>query len=114
MKKMLVVTLSALALFSAVPGRAVEVETSGAKLGSWTQDMDAAVKLAKEKQIKNVPLTIFDGEAGPPDYNISKDAGLNVMMWVKSNVKVNYAFAKPALDKATEKKVVGDTAKILE
>ena len=43
-----------------------------------TDDPDAAEgelkAFAKKHEIKNVPLTIFDGTAGPPNYRIAKDA----------------------------------------
>ena len=81
------------------------------------EDADAAApkleKLAKDQGIKNVPLTIFDGQNGPPEYNISEDADLTVMMWVDSSVKVNHALDQDKLDKDAVKAIVGDTSKIL-
>ena len=79
-------------------------------------DADEAklAKVAEQMKIQNVPLTIFDGVAGPPEYKISKDAAVNVMMWVKQDVKANQAFAQPKLDKETTAKIVADTKKILE
>jgi hypothetical protein len=62
--------------------------------------------LAKKEGIKNVPLTTFDGAAGPEDYKISKDAELTVLMWNKSEVKTNVALAKGKLDAAAAKKIV--------
>ena len=83
-----------------------------------TDDADAGAKklakLAEEQKIKNVPLTVFDGTAGPEEYKISKDAAVNVMMWNKSKVKVNHAFAAGKLTADDAKKVAGDTSKILE
>jgi hypothetical protein len=83
-----------------------------------TDDADAGAKklakLAEEKKITNVPLTVFDGTAGPEDYKISKDAAVNVMMWNKTKVKVNHAFAAGKLTDDDVKKVAGDTKKILE
>ena len=82
-----------------------------------TDDADAGAKklskLAEEQKIKNVPLTVFDGTAGPADYKISKDAAVNVMMWNKSKVKVNHAFAAGKLTSDDVKKVAEDTSKIL-
>lgn len=48
--------------------------------------------LAEKNKIENVPLTIFDGPMGPPDYQLSDKADVTVLMWVKSDVKVNHAF----------------------
>ena len=83
-----------------------------------TDDPDAAqpklVELAKKNKIKNVPLTIFDGQAGPPSYKLQKGAEVTVLMWTKHEVKANHGFAKGKLDKKAVKAVAGDTRKILE
>lgn len=82
-----------------------------------TDDADAGAKklakLAEEKGIKNVPLTIFDGQAGPEKYNIAKDAAVTVMMWNKSRVAVNEAYAAAKLPEGEVKKLAGETSKIL-
>jgi hypothetical protein len=82
-----------------------------------TEDADAGgkqlSKLAEEKKIKNVPLTIFDGLTGPADYKLSKDAAVTVLMWNKSRVAVNHGFEKGKLTKDDVKKVAGETDKIL-
>ena len=82
-----------------------------------TDDPDAAEKMlkdvAKKNNIKNVPLTVFDGPKGPPDYELSDKADVTVMMWVKSDVKVNHAFADGKLDDKAVKAIVKDTEKIL-
>ncbi len=82
-----------------------------------TDDPDAdeakLTKLAEEKKIKNVPLTMFDGITGPPAYKISEDAAVNVMMWVESDVKSNVAFTKAALSKKERQNILKETAKIL-
>ncbi|MGQ0633322.1 MAG: hypothetical protein ACT4QC_01825 [Planctomycetaceae bacterium] len=70
--------------------------------------------LAKESKLENTPLTIIEGDAGPDDYKLSKDAAVTVMMWVDSTVKVNQAFAKGKLDKKAIDALVADTKKILE
>jgi len=70
--------------------------------------------LAKKHNIKNVPLTIFDGESGPPDYKISEKADFTVMQWSKHEVKSNVAVGKgDKLDAKVIKKVVTETEKIL-
>ncbi|HJN08107.1 MAG TPA: hypothetical protein QF564_05400 [Pirellulaceae bacterium] len=82
-----------------------------------TDDPDAAeeqlVAFAKKHDIKQVPLTIFDGIAGPSNYNIAKDAEVTVNMWVKLKSKANHAFAKGELNKKQIAKVVADSSKIL-
>lgn len=83
-----------------------------------TDDADAAEgklkEVAEKNNIKNVPLTVYDGSAGPSSYKIAKDADVTVMMWNESDVKVNHAFTKGQLDKSKVKAVAGDSAKILE
>jgi len=71
-------------------------------------------ELAKKNEIKNVPLTIFEGNEGPDGYEISDKADVTVLMWVNSDVKVNHAFAKGKLDKDAIKNVAVETKKILE
>ena len=72
------------------------------------------VEFAAKHKIKNVPLSIFDGVAGPPKYKIAKGAEVTVMMWRRTSVKVNYAFAKGKLNKKAVTAIVKDTAKILD
>lgn len=83
-----------------------------------TDDPDAAEEklaaLAKKENIKNIPLTIYDGVAGPPNYKIAKDADVTVHLWVKTKVKANHSFAKNELDAKAVKEVVADTKKIIE
>lgn len=82
-----------------------------------SEDPDAAApkleEFAKKKGIENVPLTIYDGEAGPSSYKIAKDAAVTVLMWKGREVKVNHAFKKGELDAKKVKAVAADTAKIL-
>lgn len=82
-----------------------------------TDDPDKADKklkaIAKKNHITNVPLTIYDGPLGPLDYKLSEKADVTVLMWVKSDVKVNHAFGAGKLDPKSIDTVVHDTAKIL-
>ena len=82
-----------------------------------TEDPDAdeakLKKLAEKHGIKFVPLTLFDGLAGPPNYRISKDAETTVMLWRDVKIKANFAFEKGKLDKKAIAKIVKDTEIIL-
>lgn len=71
----------------------------------------AGIKTGKEA---NVPLTIFDGIAGPEKYKIAEEAEVTVMLWKGQKAVVNHAFAKGKLDKDGVKKVVESTAEILK
>ena len=82
-----------------------------------TDDPDAnqpkLKKLATDKGIKNVPLTVFDGVAGPPEYKLAEGAAVTVLMWNKSNVKVNKGFEEAKLSKDDVTTVAKNTSKIL-
>jgi precorrin-6B methylase 1 len=75
---------------------------------------DALKALAKDKGIKNVPLTVMESLAGPGAYRIAKEAEVTVLMWRGAEVKVNHAFAAGKLDDAAVAKVVADVSKILQ
>jgi hypothetical protein len=83
-----------------------------------SEDPDAdegkLIAFAEQHGIKNLPLTLFDGVAGPPNYKLAKEADVTINMWAGKKVKANHAFAKGGLDAAAVKKIVADTAKILE
>ena len=68
-------------------------------------------KLAADKKLKNVPLTLFDGEAGHPDYKIAKDAEVTVLMWTNLRIEQNFAFKKGELNADAVKKVVAAAKK---
>lgn len=75
---------------------------------------EAKVQAFADKHgIKNIPLTIFEGSAGPPSYKIAKEADVTVLLWVKTEVKANHALAKGELKPETVDAIVADTSKIL-
>jgi CTP:molybdopterin cytidylyltransferase MocA len=99
----------------------IVVANSSKKMAAFvvhlTDDPDASEAtlkaLAKKHKIKKTPLTNFDGLAGPPVYNIAKDADVTVMMWVGGTVKVNIVLKKGELTKKKIKEIVANTSKIL-
>ena len=82
-----------------------------------TDDPDSAKpeleKMAMKNGIKNTPLTIFDGVAGPRGYKIAKEAEVTVMIWNKQKVKVNHAFKSGKLDKNAIAKIVAEAKEAL-
>jgi|TARA_B100000809_G_scaffold253959_1_gene290598 hypothetical protein len=82
-----------------------------------TDDPDGAEKelqaFAKKHGISNVPLTFYEGIAGPPNYKIAKDADVTVMLWRNLRVSANHSYAKGALNSKTAQKVLDSTSKIL-
>ncbi|HEX8910971.1 MAG TPA: hypothetical protein VF796_01330 [Humisphaera sp.] len=81
-----------------------------------TDDADAGAKqlekLAADKKITNVPLTIYDGVAGPDSYKIAKEAGVTVMSWNKLRVQTTHAYAPGKMTADDVKVVAADTAKV--
>lgn len=83
-----------------------------------TNDADATeaklAAIAKKEGLKNVPLTIMEGDAGPEGYGIQEANETTVMMWVDGAVKVNEGYAKGKLTAKTVETVASETKKILE
>ena len=71
-------------------------------------------QLAEKEKINNVPLTIAESVAGPPNYKIHEDAEVTVMLWTKGKVVVNHAFKAGELHKPQITAVVKDVAKLFE
>ena len=69
-------------------------------------------KLAQDAGIKHVPLTIGESPNGPPDYELSSDADVTVLMWRRHHVKVNHAYKGELTDKDI-RDVVTDIPKLL-
>jgi hypothetical protein len=69
-------------------------------------------KLASDSGIKHVPLTMLQDPAGPPDYEIAKNADYTVLMWKGTKVKVNHAY-KGDLTENDVNTIVSDISKIL-
>lgn len=82
-----------------------------------TDDTEASAQklkgIAKQARLEHTPLTNFEGAAGPANYNISKEADITVMMWVKSEVKVNHALKFDDLTSDKSAQIIADTQKIL-
>jgi predicted transcriptional regulator len=67
----------------------------------------ALKKLAKEASVKNVPLTMIGEKNGPPDYEISAEADITVLMWNEGKVKVNFAYKGELTEKDIDTVVSG-------
>jgi hypothetical protein len=73
---------------------------------------EALKKLAKDAGIKHVPLTMTGEKDGPPDYELSTDADITVLMWKEHSVKVNHGYKGELTDKDVET-IVSDIPKLL-
>jgi hypothetical protein len=95
-----------------------EGQQAGAFVVLLSSDPDGdearVAEFAKKHGIKNVPLTVFDGEAGPAGYNIAKEAEVTVNLWNKSKVEANHAYAKGGLNKDGIAKIIADAEKMLK
>jgi hypothetical protein len=69
-------------------------------------------KLAQAAHIQHVPLTMVQDPAGPPDYEIARNADYTVLMWSRHKVKVNHAF-KGELTEKDIRAIVADIPKVL-
>ena len=69
-------------------------------------------KLAQDGGIKHVPLTMYGDPSGPPDYELSKDADLTILMWKNHRVKFNRAY-KGELTEKDIGAIVADIPKLL-
>lgn len=77
-------------------------------------DEEKLIRLTRKHRIRNVPLTLFDGIAGPPKCRIAEKAAVTVMLWHDQEVKANHAFAAGQFDQAGIDAVLRSTAKILK
>jgi hypothetical protein len=69
--------------------------------------------LATKEHLSKTVLSI-DNPAGPPGYEVSKDADITVVLYTKRNVKANYAFRKASdLDEPSIDRIMSDIPKIL-
>ncbi len=69
-------------------------------------------KLASEAGIKNVPLTVHGDPAEVPDYELSKDADVTVVMWSGHKVKAARGF-KGELTEEDIRAILSDLPKVL-
>ena len=77
------------------------------------EGLDKKLKeFADKETIKKTALTI-DNPAGPGPYKIAKDADVTVLLYVKKNVKANYAFKKGEMKQQDVEKILTDLSKIL-
>ena len=73
---------------------------------------DRLKSLADKQGIKNTIFAI-DNVAGPPNYNIEKEADVIVVLYNRRKVEANYAFKKGELNAQAIERILGDLPKIL-
>ena len=73
----------------------------------------AAADFVAKHDIKRVAFVIpEDVQNGPPEFKISPDADVTVVLYVDRKVKANYAFKKGELKDSDIEKVIADVSKI--
>jgi len=94
-------------------------KNNSCKLGSFvvfcsdSEGLEGKLKeLAKDSKLKNVVLSI-DNPAGPEKYNVSKDADVTVVLYVKRTAKANFAFKKGAMTDKDVEAIMKAVPKIL-
>jgi hypothetical protein len=91
-----------------------------AKMGSFavflTDDDKANAKLeemAKKADLKNLVVAV-DNPTGPEKYNVSKDADVTVVFYVKGKIVANHAFKKGELKETDLPKILANVEKIVK
>jgi len=95
-------------------------KNKAADMGSFVvfcSDSDGLEKklkeMASENKIKDCILSI-DNPAGPKGYNVSKDADVTVILYVKRTCKANHTFKKGQLNEKAIDTIVSDVSKIVK
>jgi len=98
---------------------AATAENSKARMGSFVvfcsddESLEGKLKeLAKKEDLKKTVLTI-DNPSGPQSYHVAKDADVTVVLYVRQQVKGNYAFKKGELKDKDIDQIVADISKIV-
>lgn len=71
-------------------------------------------KLAKDSEVKHVPLTVFPSSKGPEEYKLAEDVKVTVVMWSDSKVKANINFKTGLHCGACVSSVLAELPKIAE
>src|SRR5690349_16940839 len=84
-------------------------DNSDCRMGSFVvflgaeEDMEKKLKeFAEKENLQRTILTTMENAAGPPSYHVAQKAAVTVVLYNRSKVEANFAFAK---DEMTEKDV---------
>ena len=89
-----------------------QLKTSKSNPESKPNAKDNLKALADKQGIKNTIFAI-DNVAGPPDYQIAKEADITVVLYNKRKIEANHAFKKGELDAKAVEAILEDLKKIL-
>jgi hypothetical protein len=60
----------------------------------------------KKHAIRRMPLGVFESEAGPPSYKLSRDADVTIVLFVKQKVVANFAFRSGELNDERKAEII--------
>ena len=93
---------------------------SGCSMGSFVvflgaeEDMEKKLKeFAEKENFQHTILTTMENPGGPPSYNVARKAEVTVVLYNRSKVEANFAFAKDELSDKDVAAILKDLAKIL-
>ena len=99
---------------------AATAENSKAKMGSvvvFLGDQDELNKQVKElgdqESIRNCVLATMSSPAGPPKYQLAKDAAVTVVLYNKTKVEANFTFETGKLTEKDVERIISELGKIL-
>jgi len=97
----------------------VTAENTKAKMGSFVvflnedEAFEKQLKeMAKKADLKETVLSTYDTN-GVPEYNVSKEADVTVVIYNDRDVKANYAFKKGEMKDKDVEKIIGDVSLIV-
>jgi hypothetical protein len=74
---------------------------------------DKLKDLAKKENLKKTVLSLVDNKAGPGGYDLDKEADVIVALYVKRDVKAQFAYKKGELKEKDIEQIMADLPKIL-
>lgn len=96
------------------------VKNADCRMGSFVvflgaeEEMEKKLKeFAEKEDLQRTILTTMESPAGPPSYQIARKADVTVVLYNRSKVEANFAFAKDELTDEHVAAIVKDLAKIL-
>jgi hypothetical protein len=72
------------------------------------------VEWSKKHSLRQVPLSVFEDEVGPPSYLLSRDADVTVLLSVKQKVVRNFAFRAGELNDERIAEILKNIPRITE
>ena len=95
-------------------------DNSDCRMGSFVvflgaeEDMEKKLKeFAEKENLQRTILTTMENPGGPPSYNVARKADVTVVLYNRSKVEANFAFAKDEMTDKDVTAIIKDLGKIL-